>query len=78
MPKARILTMPALPGASHLRRARTGDPRYLEGQLLLVDAIRYLVLTDAVGNLAAIELLSEHFRTKFRITDTPQPLQPRA
>ena len=78
MPKARIPTMPALPGTSRLRRGRLGDPRYVEGQILLVDAIRYLVLTDPVDNLAAIELLSEHFRTKFRITDTPKNLQPRA
>lgn len=70
--------MPALPGASHLRRGRTGDPRYVEGQRLLVDAIRYLVQADPVANLPAIELLSEHFRTKFRITDSPKNIQPQA
>ena len=45
MPKARILTMPAPPEANHLPRVRS-DPRYIEGQRLLVEAIRYLVQTD--------------------------------
>jgi hypothetical protein len=76
MPKAKILTMPALPDMSHLKRNRSGDPRYLVGQRLLVEAIKYLVQTDPEGNLPAVELLSEHFRTKFRITDRPGTLQP--
>ncbi len=70
MPKARILTMPAPPEVNHLPRERS-DPRYLEGQRLLVEAIRYLVQTDPQSNLPAVELLSEHFRTKFRSTDHP-------
>ena len=78
MAKAKILTMPALPDVTHLKRNRSGDPRYVEGQRLLVGAIKYLVKTDPQGNLPAVELLSEHFRTKFRITDTPEALQPRA
>ena len=69
--------MPAPPGAPALRRPRTSDPKYVQGQVLLVDAIRYLVRTDPVGNLEAIELLSEHFRTKFRITDSPEILKPK-
>ncbi len=75
MPKARILTMPAPPEVNHAPRERS-DPRYIEGQRLLVEAIRYLVQTDAQGNLPAVELLSEHFRTKFRSTDRPTLLQP--
>jgi hypothetical protein len=78
MPKGKLLTMPALPDMSHLKRNRTGDPRYVEGQRLLVEAIRYLVQSDPTGNLPAVELLSEHFRTKFRITDRPDSLQPQA
>lgn len=78
MPKGKLLTMPALPDLSHLKRTRTGDPRYVEGQRLLVQAIRYLVQSDPKENLAAVELLSEHFRTRFRITDHPDSLQPQA
>jgi hypothetical protein len=76
MSKARILTMPARPGMTHLQNNRSGDPRYVEGQRLLARAIRYLVQTDPKGNLAAVELLSDHFRTRFRITDRPDALQP--
>ena len=74
MPKARILTMPARLEVNRLPRERS-DPRYIEGQQLLVEAIRYLVQTDAEANLPAIELLSEHFRTRFRSTDRPAGLQ---
>ena len=35
-------------------------------------SIRYLVQADPQGNLAAVELLSEHFRTRFRSTDRPE------
>jgi hypothetical protein len=76
--KAKILTMPARPDASHLHRSRRGDPRYIEGQRILVEAIRYLVLTDAKENVDAVELLSDHFRTRFRMSDTPRVLHPRA
>lgn len=74
MPKARILTMPARPEVNHLPRQHS-DPRYIEGQRLLVEAIRYLVQSDPQGNLPAVELLSEHFRTKFRSSDRPAVLQ---
>jgi len=72
MPKARILTMPAPPDPSHLRRPRHKDSRYIEGQRLIVEAIRYLVRTDPTGNVPAVELLSEHFRTRFRMSDWPE------
>ncbi len=75
MPKARILTMPAPPSDARIPR-RQSDPRYIEGQRLLVEAIRYLVQTDPEGNLPAVELLSEHFRTRFRSTDRPMLLIP--
>lgn len=78
MPKGKVFTMPALPGMNHHKHNRTGDLRYVEGQRLLVQAIRYLVQTDPRGNLEAVELLSQHFRTKFRITDRPDSLQPQA
>ena len=50
---------------------RNNDPRYIEGQRLLVDAIRYLVQQDQEGNKEAVLLLSEHFRTRFRMSDRP-------
>jgi len=75
MSKARILTMPAMPGATRVRRSREGDPRYVEGQRLLVRAIRYLVQSDPAENLPAVELLTEHFCAKFRMSDKPAVLQ---
>ena len=78
MPRGRLLTTPAMPGAPQVRRSREGDPRYVEGQRLIAQAIRYLVLSDLEGNVAAAELLSEHFRTRFRMSDKPDVLQPQA
>ena len=40
-------------------------------QRFLVDAMRYLAQTDPIANRHAIELLSEHVRTRFRMTDSP-------
>ncbi len=53
------------------RRQRFSDARYIEGQRLLVEAMKYLAQTDPGENKSAIELLSEHFRTQFRMTDLP-------
>jgi len=78
MSKAKILTMPARSDATRVRRSPKGDPRYVEGQRLIVEAIRYLVKSDPEGNLPAVELLSEHFRTRFRMSDKPDLLQPQA
>lgn len=75
VPKARILTMPAPLGKSHVRHDRKGDPRYVEGQRLIVEAIRYLVKNDPESNTPAVKLLSEHFRTKFRMSDKPSAPQ---
>jgi hypothetical protein len=33
--------------------------------------MRYLAQTDPISNRNAIELLSEHVRTRFRMTDSP-------
>jgi hypothetical protein len=76
MSSTKVLTMPAMPGVTHVRRSRSGDPRYVEGQRLIVQAIRYLVLSDPQANVRAVELLSEHFRTRFRMSDNPGLLQP--
>ena len=66
------MTIHAMPDPSNReRQGRIDDPRYLEGQRILVDAMLYLVQSDREGNREAIELLSEHVRTKFRMTDAP-------
>jgi hypothetical protein len=43
----------------------------VDGQKMLVEAISYLAKADRVANREAIELLSEHVRTRFRMTDSP-------
>jgi len=78
MASTRVLTMPSMPALINMRRDRRGDPRYVEGQRLIVQAIRYLVRTDPQGNVPAVKLLFEHFRTRFRMSDNPGLLQPQA
>ena len=69
---AKVFTIPVPPDVSRKRaRERTSDPRYVDGQRLLVEAMRYLAQTDPLANRGAIELLSEHVRTRFRMTDSP-------
>ncbi len=68
---AKVFTIPVPPKPGNKRRQRTSDPRYVDGQRLLVDAIRYLAQEDPIGNRGAIELLSEHVRTRFRMSDSP-------
>ena len=68
---AKVFTIPTLPTLGRKRRERTADPRYVDGQRLLVEAMRYLAQADPVANRGAIELLSEHVRTRFRMTDSP-------
>jgi hypothetical protein len=69
---AKVFTIPVPPklGPSR-RRERSSDPRYVDGQRLLVEAMKYLTQADPVTNRAAIEWLSEHVRTRFRMTDSP-------
>ncbi len=68
---AKVLTIPVVPDPSRRKRVRASDKRYVDGQKILVQAMRYLVQTNAQANREAIELLSEHFRTNFRMSDTP-------
>ena len=68
---AKVFTIPVVPDLSKKKRERTSDPRYVDGQRLLVEAIRYLAKADPVTNRSAIELLSEHVRTRFRMSDSP-------
>lgn len=71
MIRPKVVIIPARPDPSGRDRVRNQDPRYLDGQRLLVEAIRYLVQSDREGNREAAELLSEHVRTRFRMSDSP-------
>ncbi|HLX85514.1 MAG TPA: hypothetical protein VKR59_16550 [Terriglobales bacterium] len=68
---AKVFTITALPDVSRRKRVRTSDPRYVDGQKMLVEAMKYLAKADPVANREAVELLSEHVRTRFRMTDSP-------
>jgi hypothetical protein len=68
---ARLFTLPVVPDPKRRRTPRISDKRYIQGQKLLVEAMKYLVQTDAESNRDAIGLLSEHFRTQFRMSDRP-------
>jgi len=67
----KILTIPVLPDPGRRKIKRNSDNRYIEGQRLIVEAIRYLVREDPEQNREAVGLLSEHFRTQFRMSDRP-------
>ena len=71
MARSKVVIIPARPEPRAQDRVRTDDPRYMEGQRLLVEAIRYLIQTDREANREAAELISEHVRTKFRMSDSP-------
>jgi len=68
---AKVFTIPVAPKMERKRRERTADPRYVDGQRLLVEAMKYLAQSDPVANRSAIALLSEHVRTRFRMSDSP-------
>ncbi|MGH9493866.1 MAG: hypothetical protein ACRD3B_02615 [Candidatus Sulfotelmatobacter sp.] len=68
---AKVFTITAPPKLGKRRRERTSDPRYVDGQRLLVEAMKYLAQEDPITNRPAIKLLSEHVRTRFRMSDSP-------
>ncbi len=68
---AKVFTIPLPPDLGRKKRERTSDPRYVDGQKMLVEAMKYLAQSDPVHNRPAIELLSEHVRTRFRMSDSP-------
>ncbi len=68
---AKVFTITVPPKLGNKRRERTMDPRYVDGQRLLVEAMKYLAQEDPVSNRGAIELISEHVRTRFRMSDSP-------
>ncbi len=71
---AKIFFIPVTPDPQR-RPHRKLDPRYLEGQRLLVQALKYLTKSDPRRNRSAISLLSEHVRTRFRMSDGPARIQ---
>jgi hypothetical protein len=68
---AKVFTIPVQPDPKRRKRERRNDPRYVEGQRLLVEAMKYLAQSNKDANREAIELLSEHFRNNFRMSDSP-------
>jgi hypothetical protein len=68
---AKVFTIPVAPKLGNKRRERTSDPRYVDGQRLLIEAMKYLAQADPIKNRTAIELISEHVRTRFRMSDSP-------
>jgi hypothetical protein len=68
---AKVFTIPVPPDLGRKRRERTSDSRYVDGQKMLVEAMKYLAQSDKDANRSALELLSDHVRTKFRMTDSP-------
>jgi hypothetical protein len=68
---AKVFTITVPPDLSRKKRVRIDDPRYVDGQKMLVEAMRYLAKADPVTNRGAIALLSEHVRTRFRMSDSP-------
>jgi len=68
---AKVFTITVPPKLGNKRRERTSDPRYVDGQRLLVEAMKYLAQADPLKNRSAIEFISEHVRTRFRMSDSP-------
>ena len=69
---AKVFTIPVPPKMGRRRRDNSdNEQRYVEGQRLLVEAMKYLAQSDPVLNKDAVQLLSEHVRTRFRMTDSP-------
>ncbi len=68
---AKVFTIPVVPRANRRRRTTVGDNRYVEGQRVIVEAMKYLAQADPVANRSAVQFLSEHFRTRFRMSDSP-------
>ena len=68
---ARVFTISVTPHPKR-KKKRIPDDRFLEGQRVLAAAIKYLSQSDPRRNRGAITFLSEHFRTRFRMSDSPR------
>jgi hypothetical protein len=77
---AKVFTIPVKPTMPDPKRRKAypqkADPRFIEGQRLLVEAMKYLVQQDPERNKDAVMLISEHFRTRFRMSDRPADAGP--
>ena len=72
---AKVFTIPVTPDPKRRKTGpRKSDPRFIEGQRLLVEAMRYLIQQNPKENKDAVMLISEHFRTRFRMSDRPVEL----
>jgi hypothetical protein len=72
---AKVFTIPVVPDPKRRKAGqRKCDPRFIEGQRLLVEAMKYLVQQDPERNKDAVMLISEHFRTRFRMSDRASDL----
>jgi hypothetical protein len=72
---AKVFTIPVTPDPKRRKTGpRKSDPRFIEGQRLLVEAMRYLIQQNPKENKDAVMLISEHFRTRFRMSDRPVDL----
>lgn len=69
MKKSKVVIIPARPDPTRHTRTQEPDPRYVEGQRLLMDAIRHLLQTNRAANRDAAEFILEHVRTSFRMSD---------
>ena len=69
MKTSKVVIIPARPDPTRHTRTLQPDPRYVEGQRLLMDAIRHLLQTDRAANRDAAEFILEHVRTSFRMSD---------
>ena len=75
---AKVFTISVVPDPKRRKgKQRSWGPDYIQGQRHLVEAMKYLVQQDPEANRDAINLLSEHFRTRFRMSDHPVELAPR-
>jgi len=54
MARGKVVTIPKLPNPKAGRKPRNADPRYVDGQKILVEAMSYLVKTDPDENRDAI------------------------
>ena len=52
---AKVFTIPVPPYVGRRRRERESDPRYVDGQRVLVEAMKYLAQSDPIANREAVQ-----------------------
>lgn len=72
---AKVFTISSMPDPKRRLREKKSDNKYVEGQRLLVEAMKYLAKQNPRENRPAIELLFDHFQSQFRMTDVPSQLE---